>query len=71
MGALEFQPEFSRERKSEKIDMRSLADLAERIYAEREQARIMSEESITLQSLLTVGWWSSAEGHYRHQSEDG
>lgn len=55
MGALEFQPEFSRERKSEKIDMRSLADLAERIYAEREQARIMSEESITLQSLLTVG----------------
>ena len=55
MGALEFQPEFSRERKSEKIDMSSLADLAERIYAEREQARIMSEESITLQSLLTVG----------------
>ena len=55
MGALEFQPEFSRERKSEKIDMRSLADLAERIYAEREQARIMSEESITLQSLLTAG----------------
>lgn len=55
MGALEFQPELSRERKAEKIDMKSLADLAERIYIEREQACIMPEESITLQSLLTVG----------------
>lgn len=55
MGALEFQPEFSRERKAEKIDMKSLADLAERIYNERENVRIMPEESITLQSLLTVG----------------
>lgn len=55
MGALEFQPEFSRERKAEKIDMKSLADLAERIYNEKENVRIMPEESITLQSLLTVG----------------
>ena len=35
--------------------MKSLADLAERIYTEREQARIMPDESITMQSLLTVG----------------
>ena len=55
MGALEFQPEFSREQKAQKIDMKSLADLAERIYTEREQARIMPDESITMQSLLTVG----------------
>ena len=55
MGALEFQPEYARERKAEKIDMKSLADLAERIYTEREQARIMPDESITMQSLLTVG----------------
>ena len=55
MGALEFLPEFSRERKAEKIDLRSLADLAERIFTERENARILPEESITLQSLLTVG----------------
>ena len=55
MGALEFQPEFAREQKAQKIDMKSLADLAERIYTEREQARIMPEESITMQSLLTVG----------------
>ena len=55
MGALEFQPEFSREHKAQKIDMNSLADLAERIYTEREQARIMPDESTTMQSLLTVG----------------
>ncbi len=55
MGALEFQPEYAREQKAQKIDMKSLADLAERIYTEREQARIMPDESITMQSLLTVG----------------
>ena len=55
MGALEFQPEYAREQKAQKIDMKSLADLAERIYTEREQARIMTDENITMQSLLTVG----------------
>ena len=55
MGALEFQPAYSHERKAEALDMKSLADLAERIYSERENAHILPEESITLQSLLTVG----------------
>ena len=55
MGALEFEPELSRERKTTKIDLKSLADLAGRIYAERENARILPDESITMQSLLTVG----------------
>lgn len=55
MGALEFLPEVTYERKSEKIDMKSLADLAERIFVERENACILPEESITVQSLLTVG----------------
>ena len=55
MGALEFIPEVNRERKVGKIDVKSLADLAERIFIERENARIMPEESITMQSLLTVG----------------
>ena len=55
MGALEFLPEVTRERKAEKIDVQSLANLAERIFAERENARILPEESITMQSLLTVG----------------
>ena len=55
MGALEFQPELSRERGTQKINMRSLVDLAERVYNERENAHIKPEESVTLQSLLTVG----------------
>lgn len=55
MGALEFLPEVTRERKSGKIDIKSLANLAERIFTERENARILPEESITMQSLLTVG----------------
>lgn len=55
MGALEFLPETTHERRTEKIDMKSLSDLAERIFTERENARIMPEESITMQSLLTVG----------------
>ena len=55
MGALEFQPQASRERSPKKIDMTSLTDLAERIFSERENARIMPGESITMQSLLTVG----------------
>lgn len=55
MGALEFMPEVSRERRVEKIDIKSLASLAERIFTERENARILPEESITMQSLLTVG----------------
>lgn len=55
MGALEFVPELAMEYRAEKIDMKSLADLAERIFTERENARILPEESITMQSLLTVG----------------
>ena len=55
MGALEFEPEFSRGRRDSKVDMKSLADLAMRIYTERENARILPDESITMQSLLTVG----------------
>ncbi len=55
MGALEFLPDISHGRKAEKIDMKSLADLAERIFVEREGAQILPGESITMQSLITVG----------------
>lgn len=55
MGALEFLPEISRERKAEKIDLQSLVNLAERIFTERENVRILPEESVSMQSLLTVG----------------
>ena len=60
MGALKFQPEYARERRADKIDLKSLTDLVERIYTERENTRIMPDESITMQSLLTVG--TSASG---------
>ncbi|MBO4692043.1 MAG: type II toxin-antitoxin system HipA family toxin [Bacteroidales bacterium] len=55
MGALEFKPEFTHKLKGGKINMTSLVNLASRIYKEREKARILPEESITMQSLLTVG----------------
>jgi len=55
MGALEFVPEMSRGKHNERVDVKSLADLAGKIYMERENARIMPEESVTMQSLLMVG----------------
>lgn len=55
MGALEFKPEFTHNLKAGKIDMTSLVNLASRVYKEREKAMILPEESITMQSLLTVG----------------
>lgn len=55
MGALEFRPELPRERRGERIDVKGLALLAQRIFTQRENARILPQESITLQSLLTVG----------------
>ena len=55
MGALEFLPEVSRERKAEKIDIKSLANLVRRIFSERENTGILPEESVIMQSLFTVG----------------
>lgn len=55
MGALEFEPEISRFNSKDKIDVQSLVDLAQRIFAERENVRILPQESLTLQSLIAVG----------------
>ena len=55
MGALEFQPEVAHDRRTSKIDMTLLADLAMRIYRERESVSVRPEESVTMQSLLTIG----------------
>ena len=56
MGALEFMPEASNKQKKEDIiNIKSLSNLAERIFVEREKARILPEESMTMQSLLSVG----------------
>ena len=65
MGALEFfaseatkverVPEIERGTLAGKIDIKALADLAEKISIERENVRILPDESLTLQSLIAVG----------------
>ncbi|MBR6030533.1 MAG: type II toxin-antitoxin system HipA family toxin [Bacteroidaceae bacterium] len=55
MGALEFVPEIERGAMMDKIDIKALADLAEKIAIERDKVRIMPDESLTLQSLIAVG----------------
>ena len=55
MGALEFVPEIKRGAMTDKIDIKALADLAEKIAIERDNVRILPDESLTLQSLIAVG----------------
>lgn len=55
MGALEFVPESSKITATDQIDIQSLTDLAGRIFKERENARILPEDSLTMQSLIAVG----------------
>ncbi len=55
MGALEYVPETSKLSSNEKIDIEALANMAQHIIDEREQVCIKPSESITMQSLLTVG----------------
>jgi len=55
MGALEFVPEIERGAITGKINIKALADLAEKIAIDRENVRIRPDESLTLQSLIAVG----------------
>lgn len=68
MGALEFSrpsgskraelervPEIKRGSMTGQIDIKALADLAEKIAVERENVKILPDESLTLQSLIAVG----------------
>lgn len=55
MGALEFEPAMLRKGADGDVDVQSLANLANRIFEQRENAHIMPEESLTLQSLISVG----------------
>lgn len=55
MGALEFVPEIDRGAMTDKIDIKALATLAEKIAIERENVKILPNESLTLQSLIAVG----------------
>lgn len=55
MGALEFEPETSGISDSENLNLQALAELAGRIFMERENVRIKPEETLTMQSLIAVG----------------
>lgn len=55
MGALEFVPEIKRGAMADKIDIKALALLAEKIVIERKNVRILPDESLTLQSLIAIG----------------
>lgn len=55
MGALEFFPEIDRGPVTDDINIKALADLAEKIQNERENIRIEADEELTLRSLITVG----------------
>ena len=55
MGALEFVPESSGIKKSEKLNLEALTDLAQRIFSQRENVRILPDESLTMQALIVVG----------------
>ncbi|MDE6637151.1 MAG: type II toxin-antitoxin system HipA family toxin [Muribaculaceae bacterium] len=55
MGALEFIPEIDRKISLDNIDIKALADLAEKIQRDRENICIKPDEEITLHSLISVG----------------
>lgn len=55
MGALEFEPETYRFSSVENLNLNSLIAIAKRVYTERENAHVMPEESLDMQSLLAVG----------------
>lgn len=55
MGALEFEPEIGHSPVSDTIDVRSLASLAQKIFTQRSEVRILPEESVTMQALMMVG----------------
>ena len=55
MGALEFLPETSNFDPKEDINLKALIDLAEQIYTQRENVRIVPEQSLTMQALMSVG----------------
>jgi serine/threonine-protein kinase HipA len=55
MGALEFIPEIDRGPIADNINIKALAELAEKIQKEREHIQIAVDEELTLHSLIAVG----------------
>ena len=55
MGALEFFPETYNFNPTEDVKLKTLIDLAEQIYTQRENVHIEPEQSLTMQALMAVG----------------
>ena len=55
MGALEFFPETYNFNPTEDVNLKTLIDLAEQIYTQRENVHIEPEQSLTMQALMAVG----------------
>ena len=55
MGALEFFPETYNFNPTEDVKLKTLIDLAEQIYTQRENVHIEPEQSLTMQALMVVG----------------
>lgn len=55
MGALEYVPEIDRGKITDKVDIKALSNLADKILRERENIHIEPDEELTLHSLITVG----------------
>lgn len=55
MGALEFEPEYKQADFTEAVDMSSLANLASRIYNDRNTAIVSKKQSLTMKKLIYLG----------------
>lgn len=55
MGAFEFEPEMDRNDDGEDLHIKKLAELAEKIFRQREEESVLKDENITLQSLFRIG----------------
>lgn len=55
MGAFEFKPERPDSKNSDPIDIQSLVSLAQKIFSNRYNVHILPEESLNIQTLISVG----------------
>ena len=55
MGAFEFEPEATRSEETGELLIQKLADLAERIYSQREDMSVVYDENLSLQALYEIG----------------
>ncbi len=55
MGAFEFEPEVDMNDTAESLKIKLLAELAERIYRQRDEMSVIQDENLTIQALFEIG----------------